>query len=212
MAHLYAKDPPAFAKDPWAWDYTRDRMEQNIGRPYDEWEGRHFAGAAAMYKNVINKYGPSVQNGSMTAPQVCVDCGNMAQHYENDFICKDCRDKIENTDSYYEAQDTITRPDAIEEIRQQLAEKLGHKSKDGNRNASMPVDAKTAILMEDESPASTGKVSRNYRAMGDDKLLRAIKELEEESGEAVRKAQAAGEDVMDHLESALRVAQEKGLS
>lgn len=212
MAHLYSKDPPAFAKDPWAWDYTRDRIEQNSGLTYDQWEGRHFAGASAMYKNVIKKYGPSIKDGSMTPPQVCADCGNMAQHYENDFICKECRDKIEAADTYYEAVETISRPDAMEEIRRQLQEKLGHKDKDGHHNEPMPVDAKTALLMENETPANTGKVSRNYAAMKDDKLLRSISELEQESGEAVRRVHAAGEDVIDHLESALRVAQQKGLA
>lgn len=209
MAHLYDRDPPAFAKDPWAWDYTRDRIESNTGLTYDQWEGKHFAGAAAMYKNVLRKYGPSIEQGLLTAPQVCMDCGETKQHYQNDYICKDCRQKIEDADSYYEAAESITRPEAMDDIRKMLQEKLGHKDK--RPNAAVPVDAMTTAVVENSAPASGGKVSRNYEAMNLDKLRRSITELEAGQGEAVTKATAKGEDVMDHLEAALRAAQEKGV-
>jgi hypothetical protein len=87
MPHLYDREPPAFAKDPWAWDYTRDRIEQNSGKTYDEWEPRHFAGASAMYKNVVAKYGPSIQSGQVEPPRTCADCGQTKSHYANDFVC-----------------------------------------------------------------------------------------------------------------------------
>jgi hypothetical protein len=209
MSHLYDRDPPAFAKDPWAWDYTRDRIEQNSGKTYDEWEPRHFAGASAMYKNVVKKYGPSIQSGTMEPPRECVDCGENKSHYANDFVCQDCRDKIEDASSYYEAEETISRPEAIDDISRMLKEKLGHKDK--KPNAAVPVDQATTIVVENSAPANAGKVSRNYSSMNPDKLRRSISELEQGVGEAASKAQAKGEDVMDHLESALRAAQQKGL-
>jgi hypothetical protein len=93
--HPYDKEPPKCAKDHWAWDYTRDKMEASSGLPYPEWEGRHFAGAAAMYKNVVKKYGESRAQGRMTLPKECAECGQQAQHYEDDYVCVQCREALE---------------------------------------------------------------------------------------------------------------------
>src|SRR5436190_19159676 len=176
MAHNYRRDPPPFAKDPWAWDYTRDRIEQNTGIGYDDWEGKHFAGAAAMYKNVRRKYGDALKERGLSVPRECVDCGLNNVHYEGDYICQKCRDAIEESDSYYEAAETISRPDAMDAIRQQLADKLGHKPKPGHAAKEMPVDDKTSVAMENNAPAEVGRVSRNYGSMNPDKLLRSIRE------------------------------------
>lgn len=220
MAHMYDKAPPKFAKDPWAWDYTRDRIEGNTGIPYDQWEGKHFAGSAAMYKNVIKKYGASIENGVMTAPHECVDCGDTKQHYQDDYVCKDCRDAIEAADSYEEAAATINQPEAIDAIREQLYKSLGHDKKDakagrivgiGQTPEFPSVAAGEPVYESDLAPTNGATVSRNYNAMGDDKLKRSIKELEAGSGEAVQRAEAKGEDINSHLEAALRAAQEKGL-
>lgn len=207
MAHNYAKDPPRFAIDPVAWDYTRDKLEESTGLPYDQWTGRQFAAAQVIYRNVRAKYGDSLKEKALSIPHPCVACGERKPHYEGDYICQSCRDAIEDSESYYEAAETITRPDAMDDIREKLAEKLGQK----NVPAAMPVDSATSNVMEKTAPASTGTVSRNYGAMGDDKLLRSIQELEDGRGEAFAKAEIKGEDPLDHLESALRVAQEKGL-
>jgi hypothetical protein len=205
MPHLYDKAPPGFAKDPWAWDYTRDRMEQNTGLTYDQWEGKHFAGAAAMYKNVVKKYSGSIQQGMVTAPHECVDCGQVKPHYESDYVCQDCRDAIEHAGSYEAATQTINRPAALDDIRKQLQEMLGHK--DAGKVA-VAVDGLTEQLMERAAP---GKVSRNYRAMSVEKLQRSIAELESGQGESSRKAQSRGEKIEDHLEAALEAAQLKGI-
>lgn len=206
MAHLYDKAPPAFAKDPWAWDYTRDRMEQNTGLTYDEWEGKHFAGAAAMYKNVVKKYRDGVDSGKFDShsPRECVDCGDVAPHYDGDYVCTGCRDKIEAAGSYAEAAQTITQPESIDAIREQLYKALGHDKKDAKKAA----DSMAVVMESSEAAAArheaTRKVSRNYKAMSPEKLARTIGELEAGSGEAIKKVKA-GEDVLDHLEAALRV-------
>jgi hypothetical protein len=213
---MYDKAPPAFAKDPWAWDYTRDRMEQNTGILYPDWQGKHFAGAAAMYKNVVKKYSGNVVAGNLTTPKECVDCGATNPHYVDDYVCRDCRDAIESAGSYEEAASTITRPDSIDAIREQLYKALGHDKKDA-KAGRVPSDLKG----EDTSPTAdsynevtnliTGVagVSRNYKAMGADKLARCIAELEAGTGNAVKRAQAKGESVADHLEAAYRAQQEK---
>lgn len=219
MAHLYDKAPPAFAKDPIAWDYTRDRMEGNSGLPYDQWEGKHFAGAAAMYKNVVKKYGVSMGQGNVTrVPQECINCGGTNPFYVDDYVCKVCRDAIESADTYAEAE-AITQPEAIEDIRKQLYESLGHAKKDAKLGKDMlaPVENQMApqvvtpsdVIMDVE-PVASVKVSRNYKAMNDDKLRRSIDELDRGEGEAVRKIKP-GESIMDHYEAALRAAQEKGI-
>src|SRR4051812_41205546 len=130
MPHYYDKAPPRFAKDPWAWDYTRDRLEGNTGIPYDQWEGKHFAGAAAMYKNVIKKYGESVKDGIVTLPKECIDCGVTGVHYQDDYVCKSCRDAIEAAPTFEAATKTITNPGALDAIRESLYESLGHAAKD----------------------------------------------------------------------------------
>ncbi len=247
MAHLYDKAPPAFARDPWAWDYTRDRIEGNTGIPYDMWEGKHFAGAAAMYKNVIKKYGAAIEAGVMTAPRECVDCGNVAQHYADDYVCKDCRDAIQSAGSYEAAAATISNPDSLDAIRESLYKSLGHDKKDvakgrtktfgiASEAPGRPAEAQEAfkqaagemlgglgisgVQMVDEDgtvkatipvAAPAGKVSRNYARMNADKLARSISELDRGEGEAVKKAVAKGESIMDHYEAALRAAQAMGL-
>jgi hypothetical protein len=237
MAHLYDKLPPAFAKDPWAWDYTRDRMEGNTGLAYPDWEGKHFAGAAAMYKNVVKKYAGNIAAGNITVPRECVDCGQTNAHYVDDYVCRDCRDLIENASSYAEATSTITRPEALDDIRDQLYKALGHDKKDAKKAKTAPMGP-GSVEFEDfnsdengvpsnagknvviQAPAAipysganitTGQVSRNYGAMNEDKLIRSIRELEAGEGEAMKKIKP-GEDSLDHLEAALRVAQEKGIS
>lgn len=223
MPHLYDKAPPAFAKDPWAWDYTRDRLEGNTGIPYDQWEGKHFAGAAAMYKNVVKKYGDSMAAGVTTMPKECVDCGSVSPHYEGDYICQGCRDAIEAAPTFEAAAATISNPGSLDAIREQLYKSLGHDKKDaakGRKVMTVPTPVLVAPVPTPEAvsgpPASMGvgvvggKVSRNYKAMNPDKLQRSISELEAGEGEAMRKVKA-GEDPFDHLEAALRAAQEKGL-
>jgi hypothetical protein len=235
MAHLYDKAPPAFAKDPWAWDYTRDRMEGNTGLPYDQWQGKHFAGAAAMYKNVVKKYGTSVENGVLTVPKDCIDCGQVNQHYQNDYVCKSCRDAIEAAGSYQEAAQTISNPGSLDAIREALYKSLGHDKKDAAKGrtkqwgaaqeASATVTVENPVVdaldqHEAERRAyhdaavrtlSTGveNVSRNYSRMGNDKLSKAISDLE--AGILDPKYSAKGETAENHYEAALRVAQEKGL-
>jgi hypothetical protein len=221
MAHMYAKDPPRFAKDPWAWDYTRDRLEANTGIPYDQWEGKHFAGAAAMYKNVVNKYGDSITQGKLTPPHVCVDCGQSAQHYLNDYVCVNCRGAIENAPTYAAAAATITTPDALDTIREQLYKSLGHDKKDAKVGRTAP--APTPMPARSVSPTNTlaepqpvpeappGTVSRNYASMKDDKLRRSLRELQEGQGEAVEKARAKAENTDDHWAAAMKVARERGL-
>lgn len=210
MAHLYDKAPPAFAKDPWAWDYTRDRMEGNTGLSYPEWEGKHFAGAAAMYKNVVKKYRDGVDSGKFDAhsPRECVDCGGNNPHYDGDYICTGCRDKIESASTYAEAAATITQPESIDAIREQLYKALGHDKKDAkaDRQAVAGLEQAATDLGVTLPTVAEGKVSRNYKAMGPDKLTRTIAELEAGTGEAMRKVKA-GEDPMDHLEAALRAQQ-----
>lgn len=205
MAHLYDKAPPSFAKDPWAWDYTRDRIEQNTGLTYDKWQGKHFAGAAAMYKNVKKKYTASMESGALDIPRECVDCGQIHPHYVDDYVCKECRTLIEKADSYQAASETITRPAALDDIRQQLMEQLGHKTK----KVGVAADPLTQQLMEQSAPGSTGKVSRNYRAMGAGKLATCLAELEGGSGDSYNRVMAKGESVEDHIEAALRAQQEQ---
>lgn len=223
MAHLYDKAPPAFAKDPWAWDYTRDRMEGNTGLPYDQWQGKHFAGAAAMYKNVVKKYGASVENGVTTMPKECIDCGNVNVHYQDDYVCKTCRDAIESAGSYEEASKTISNPGSMDAIRDALYESLGHAAKDAKKGkdpfgkqSNPGATIAEAVSMDEPQVTQWDRsepqgVSRNYKAMGDSKLKKCISELENGSGDAVKRAQAKDEDVDDHLEAALRAAQENGL-
>lgn len=214
MAHLYDKAPPHFAKDPWAWDYTRDRIEGNTGVPYDQWEGKHFAGSAAMYKNVVKKYGANVAAGNMTMPRECIDCGATEVHYVDDYVCRNCRDAIEAADSYQEAAATINQPEAIDAIREQLYKSLGHDKKDAKKGIvpgapanPVPDTADDAARIVDAGP----KVSRNYKSMGEDKLRRSIAELDRGEGEAITKIKP-GENIMDHYEAALRAAQEKGVT
>jgi hypothetical protein len=262
MAHMYTKDPPRFATDPWAWDYTRDRIEANTGIPYDQWESRHFAGAAAMYKNVIKKYAASIAAGNITPPKECMDCGQIEQHYVDDYVCKNCRAAIEAAPSYAAASATITTPDSLDAIREALYRSLGHDKADAKKgrtpmvgqpigkppfapNASTErttahVDKDgtkhygvmarqvaekeaqvTQYQMTQFKPApqtGDGKVSRNYRAMAEPKLRAVIAQLDEgldtqsnTVNEAVMKVLAKGESVEDHLEAALRVAQERGI-
>jgi hypothetical protein len=225
MPHLYDKLPPGFAKDPFAWDYTRDRIEQNTGVPYDQWEGKHFAGSAAMYKNVVKKYGNSMQQGDLTMPKECVDCNGIVAHYVDDYICRDCRDAIENAGSYQEAEATISNPGSIDAIREQLYRDLGHDKKD--KAKGRPVGAKLipAVATPDESNKvgsqefeeagesafrvlTAPQVSRNYKAMSGPKLARCIEELDAGQGDAVKRAVAKGEAIDDHLEAALRAQQE----
>lgn len=219
MAHLYDKAPPAFAKDPIAWDYTRERLEGNTGVPYDQWEGKHFAGAAAMYKNVIKKYGASMANGNVTVPQECVNCGGTNIFYTDDYVCKVCRDAIESADTYAEAE-AITQPDAIEDIRKQLYESLGHAKKDAKAGKNMlqpvanqmaPQVIQPAAVIDAEPEVAAVSVSRNYKAMGEDKLQKAISELESGTGDAADRVRAKGEDIMDNYEAALRAAQARGI-
>ena len=208
MAHLYDKAPPAFAKDPWAWDYTRDRMEDNTGLSYPDWQGKHFAGAAAMYKNVVKKYTASMQAGSVTIPTECVDCGYVHSHYVDDYICTDCRNKIEAAGSYAEAAQTITQPESIDAIREQLYKSLGHDKKDAKIGRSSMAVVTQSSQDTAARHGETAKVSRNYKAMNPEKLARVIGELEND-GDAAARAKVTGEDVMDHLEAALRAQQEK---
>lgn len=241
MAHMYAKDPPRFAKDPWAWDYTRDKVEGNSGLTYDQWEAKQFMAAAAIYKNVRNKYGDALKERGLSVPRECVDCGGNNVHYEGDYICQNCRDAIENASSYEEAAATVSQPESIEVIREHLYRALGHDKKDAAKGRTKQfgvagpkpenkvgtpefeaagreaMERLTADLPTGETNGSppvgddvpTGAVSRNYKNMAEDKLRRSIAELEAGSGEAVSKAQAKGEDPMDHLEHALRIAQER---
>lgn len=207
MSHNYAKSPPAFVRDPWAWDYTRDRMENNTGVPYDQWQGKHFAGAAAMYKNVVKKYASNVNAGNLVLPKECVDCGNVTAHYVNDYVCKDCRDLIERAPTYAEASKTITNPGALDAIREQLAEALGHAKKDAKRiTDNLKANEELFAGIERNSAP---KVSRNYKSMGEDKLRRSITQLENNEGEAISKLK--GENRLDHLEAALQAAQENNI-
>src|SRR3954454_15896803 len=114
MPHNYKKDPPRFATDPLAWDYTRDKVENQSGLSYDEWTGKQFAAATVIYKNVRNKYGSSLKDQSLSVPYECASCGLSHAHYEGDYICQSCRDSIEDSETYYEAAETITRPDAMD--------------------------------------------------------------------------------------------------
>jgi hypothetical protein len=220
MAHMYDKAPPAFAKDPWAWDYTRDRMEQNTGLEYPDWQGKHFAGAAAMYKNVVKKYSANMATGNITVPKECVDCGGTNPHYVDDYVCRDCRDAIENAGSYHEAAQTISRPESIDAIREQLYKSLGHDKKDAKagrlppNEPAWPEGWKEAAARQREinaaaAQAEEGKVSRNYKAMGSSKLQGVVAQLEAGSGDAVDRVKAKGEDVDDHYEAALRALQEQ---
>ena len=223
MPHLYDKAPPAFAKDPWAWDYTRDRIEGNTGVPYDQWEGKHFAGSAAMYKNVVKKYAGSIEKGVMTVPKECLDCGQMQQHYADDYVCKDCRDAIESAGSYEEAAATISQPEALDDIREQLYKALGHDKKDAKAGKSLNAPVQNQMAPQIISPAAevdataqqstgatapAGRVSRNYKAMSADKLQRVIAELEANDGDAAKRVHQKGEDIFDNLEAALRAQQE----
>lgn len=216
MPHNYTLAPPGFAHDPWAWDYTRDRIEANTGIPYDQWQGKHFAGAAAMYKNVVKKYTANIATGNLTAPRECVDCGNSHPHYVDDYICRDCRDLIEKAPSYSEAVTTINNPGALDAIREQLYEALGHAKKDAKAAVSRqtivsgPIDP-TVVEEVVTSAVAQAKVSRNYGAMGDDKLKKVIGELESSSGDSYNRVQAKGESRLDHLEAALTAAQKKGI-
>jgi hypothetical protein len=241
MAHMYTKDPPRFATDPWAWDYTRDRIEANTGIPYDQWESRHFAGAAAMYKNVIKKYAASIAAGNITPPKECMDCGQIEQHYVDDYVCKNCRAAIEAAPSYAAASATITTPDSLDAIREALYRSLGHDKADAKKGRTPMVgqpigkppfapnastERTTAHVDKDGTKhygvmarqVADGKVSRNYRAMAEPKLRAVIAQLDEgldtqsnTVNEAVMKVLAKGESVEDHLEAALRVAQERGI-
>lgn len=49
--------PPKFATDAWAWEYTCRKVEEKTGRDYEEWIGKDFGAAGAIYKRVIAKYG-----------------------------------------------------------------------------------------------------------------------------------------------------------
>lgn len=211
MAHTYAKAPPAYAKDPWAWDYTRDRMEQNTGLPYDQWQGKHFAGAAAMYKNVVKKYRDSILAQEFDVPRECVDCGGNNKHYKDDYVCTDCRDALEAAPSFEKAVTTISNPGALDAIREQLYESLGHAKKDASKAKAISNNDVAEYLAPKPGESQPGKVSRNYKAMGEDKLRRAIADLEAKSGDAYERTVAKGEDHMDHLEAALVAAQEKGI-
>lgn len=227
MTHTYAKAPPAFAKDPWAWDYTRDRMEDNTGLTYPEWEGKHFAGAAAMYKNVVKKYRASMEANALSLPRECVDCGQVQPHYNDDYVCQPCRDLIEQAPTYEAAAATITQPESIDVIRDQLYKALGHDKKDAKKaqtpgqpfagpgaQAIVPDPIAQAkrfdAAMErggEWNPVTSGKVSRNYKAMSASKLDKCISELESRTGDAARRATDKGEHVLDHLEAALRAQQ-----
>lgn len=211
MAHLYDKAPPAFAKDPWAWDYTRDRIEQNSGLTYDQWEGKHFAGSAAMYKNVVKKYRENVEQNNLDIPRECVDCGLTNAHYVDDYVCSSCRDALDAADTYEEAAATISNPQSIDQIREQLYKALGHDKKDAKKGrVPMLAEPGTIVNHVDETvtPIVASGVSRNYKAMGADKLAKCVAELEAGSGDAVKRAEAKGENVDDHLEAALRAQQE----
>ena len=220
--HPYQKPPPAFAKDPWAWDYTRTRMEQNTGLDYPDWQGKHFAGAAAMYKNVVKKYRAGVDQQMYDIPRECVNCGVTTKHYQGDYICSDCRDRAEQATTIQEAE-AIQTASSMDDLREQLAKALGHDKKDAKKarstDASKEVRDGKLVYSSDQSEVFSGptgtrgpsKVSRNYGAMGHDKLVRSIRELDAGDGEAMRKVKA-GEDPMDHLEAALRAAQERGIT
>lgn len=215
MAHLYPKAPPAFAKDPWAWDYTRDRIEANTGIPYDQWQGKHFAGSAAMYKNVVKKYRAAMVTQTFDMPRECVDCGNTKQHYKDDYICVDCRSAVEAANTYQQAVSTINKPDAMDAIRKQLAESLGHAKKDAAKDAAKsangPKSTPNSAGAGRAYRPSEAKVSRNYNAMAPLKLKKVISELESNAGDSATRVADKGEDISDHLEAAYRVAQEKGL-
>lgn len=218
MAHLYAKAPPAFAHDPWAWDYTRDRIEANTGIPYDQWQGKHFAGAAAMYKNVVKKYGDSVQSGTMVAPRECVDCGQVNPHYAGDYVCRVCRDAIEAAPTFEAASQTITNPGGLDAIREALYESLGHAEKDRKagkvvwtREAlSVPAEASQASHVAPTEPEPVPSVTRNYGAMGEAKLRTEAAKLEQ--GILPSRYAERGENAEDHYEAALRAAAEKGIA
>lgn len=185
MAHLYDKAPPKFATDPWAWDYTRDKMESSCGRPYDEWEGRHFAGAAQIYKNVVKKYGESRAEGRMTLPKECADCGNVAQHYEDDYICVRCREMLEGgavpEGAVVEGGDVETM--GLADTREEL-DKLIQKS------------------VKNTPQKDGGWSGRNYGAMGYSKLHKCIKELEGGYGDAYERCVRKGGDPVVDLAKA----------
>src|SRR4051812_43344468 len=222
MAHLYDKAPPAFAKDPWAWDYTRDRIEGNTGIPYDQWQGKHFAGSAAMYKNVIKKYGASMESGDMTAPHQCVNCGQIAQHYADDYVCKNCRQAVEEAGTYREATKVIKSQASVQSIKDKLYESLGHAAKDRKAGkvttktpASVMLDRMSGVENMPHQAAATA--SRNYKLMKPAKLTNVIAELEAgvmngSVNASTQRATEKGESVDAHYEAALRAAQEAGIT
>lgn len=208
--HNYDRQPPAYARDPHVWDYVRDKMEANSGRTYDVWEGRHFAGAAAMYKNVVKKYGDSMAQGRVTVPRECADCGSVAAHYEDDYICKPCRDLLEQVAETerpgFVSKIETPAPQGAASAATGLAEALG-------KITGEPVIAEGGLLPSTGSHSVKqvmDTVSRNYAAMGDAKLSKCIRELRQ-GGDSHSRAVNKNEDPILHLHRAEEIARERGI-
>lgn len=60
MSTTAHRAPPAFAKNPGAWAYTVAKVKEKTGRDYDDWSGKDFGAAGAIYKRVVRKYGDSL--------------------------------------------------------------------------------------------------------------------------------------------------------
>lgn len=87
------REPPKFATDQWCWDYTREKVNANHLKKhgyeltYDDWEGKHFMAASAIYKRVVGKYGEGRQPEGIECPK----CEEIREFAPGDYLCRVCR-------------------------------------------------------------------------------------------------------------------------
>lgn len=82
------RQPPAFATDSWAWNYTRVKIEEQCGKEYDDWTGPQFGASQVIYRNVLKKYGPG---GAPETGMECPKCDIVRPFAEKDYLCTVCR-------------------------------------------------------------------------------------------------------------------------
>lgn len=209
--HPYDKPPPAFAKDPFIWDYVMKSMEASTGKNYPEWVGKHFAGSAAMYKNCVKKYGDAMASKSLTAPRTCANCSEDQLHYQDDYICSFCRDEFESgTEDITKAEPkdvpvtNLATPasEAAEALTKSLRTLLGANFATDEIVDQMAQETAKQYITKDVK-SKLKACSRNYSAMGDKKLRKCADELDLCKGDAYDRVVASGEDLNAHRTKAI---------
>lgn len=90
---------PKFVHDEEVWNYVINKYYEKSGDTPDEYTRGSWMAINKYYQNAVRKYRhvpahSGVPTVAWSNVKPCVNCDQLAEHAEDDYVCLECREKM----------------------------------------------------------------------------------------------------------------------